>query len=312
LAFSYGILVLSGFSALLLWAFDGITDHLIPLFALGALAAFTMSQAGMVAHWSKQPGKRSSATRLMNLAGATATGITLCIVLVSKLTQGAWITLVLVAGMIATFLAVRRHYDFIARATETSATLEVGLLEPPIAVVPMRRWDAVSLKALRMAASISPKVFVVQVLTGDREVDDLTERWHHLVILPAQRLSIAAPTLIVRRSEYRSVLRPLFDVVMEISQRHANRAIAVVVPELVEPRWYHHLLHGQTAALMKHHLRSRGGPQVVIVNTPWYLRDWLPERRWLLAFRRQFRRKRQNPQTGAPDRRAPDSRAPDS
>jgi amino acid transporter len=284
LAFSHGIWALAGLSGMLLVVFGGITDHLIPLFAIGALSAFTTSQVGMMAHWRKRAGPGARAAYLLNLLGALATGATLLIVLVSKFGHGAWISISLVAGIIFALLAIRRHYDFIARATETPSTLEVGPLETPVAIVPMRRWDAVSLKALSLALGISRDVFVVQVLLGDRDVDDLRLRWRELAVEPAGRLGLPAPTLIVKRSEFRSLSAPLLQVVRELAERYSGRPLAVVLSELVEPRWYHYLLHGQTAALLRHQLRMHGGPELVIVNTPWYLRDWLPERYWLSRF----------------------------
>jgi hypothetical protein len=251
----------------------------------------------MVAHWRRYTGRGARFAGLMNLLGALATGGTLCIVLASKLSHGAWISVVLVGGMLLTFRAIRRHYDLIAHATESSATLEAGPLEAPVAVVPMRRWDAVSLKALFMAAGISRDVYVVQVLTGDREVEELAPRWSELVEKPARKLGLPPPVLIVKRSQFRKLSVPLLDAVDEIARKHAGRAIAVVIPELVEARWYHSLLHGQTAAILRHQLRARGGPQLVIVTTPWYLRDWLPERHWLSSFaRRLWRRRTDGPQ----------------
>jgi amino acid transporter len=298
LTFSHGILILSGLSALLLCAFGGITDHLIPLFALGALGAFTMSQLGMVRHWRKQPGAHARIARNMNLVGALATGLTLCCVLVAKFAEGAWITLILVTGMLSTFLAVRRHYDFIAKAIQTDATLEIGPLEPPVAVVPMRTWESVSLKALRMAMSLSPRVFVVQILTRDRPMDDLRSRWRELAVLPSERLGFASPELLVKESEYRQVLEPLLETVTQIAREHEPRAVLVVLPELVEARWYQYFLHSQTIALLAQRLRTRGGKQVVIVRTPWHLTDWLPERRWLLRRPQNVARRRPaKPQT---------------
>lgn len=300
LAFSRGVLVLAAMAAVLLIAFDGITDHLIPLFALGALSAFTMSQAGMVAHWHQRPERGARRARLMNLLGAVATGATFCVVLASKFAHGAWMSVVLVGGMLITFRAIRRHYDFIARASETSATLDAAPLGAPVAVVPMRRWDTVSLKALLVAVSSSKDVYVVQVLTGDREVDDLTPRWSELVEQPARRLGLPVPMLVVKRSVYRSVFAPLLEAVDDIAARHAGRIVAVVVPELVEARWYHYLLHGQTAALLRHHLRAHERPELVIISTPWYLRDWVPERDWLARFARRLGHR-----SGAPDDKAP-------
>lgn len=286
LVFSHGIWLLALCSGILLVLFGGVTDRLIPLFAIGALFAFTMSQAGMVGHWRARTGPRARVALIMNGLGACATGLTLLVVLVSKFHEGAWMSVVLAGGMVLLFTQVRRHYDFIARATATDDTLELGPQAPPIVVVPMRRWDAISLKALRLAVTLSPDVFVIQITTGDRAVDDLAARWSELVRTPAAEQQLPQPRLIVRRSEYRRLLEPLVDAVLELAQRDTARAIAVVIPELIEPRWYQQLLHGHTAALLKHELRARGEPRVVIINTPWYLRDWLPERRWLRLGRR--------------------------
>jgi amino acid transporter len=290
LTFSHGILLLSGLSALLLCLFGGITDRLIPLFALGALGAFTMSQVGMVRHWRKQRGAHARLASFTNLLGALATGLTLCCVLLAKFSAGAWVTLILVGAMLATFLAVRRHYDFIERAIHTAATLEIGPLEPALAVVPMRTWQGVSLKALRLAMSLSPRVCVLQILTRDRHVDDLRPRWRELAVLPTERLGLPTPELVVKESEYRQVLEPVLDAVREIARQHPDRAVLVVLPELVEARWYHSFLHSHTGAMLAHRLKAQGGKQVVIVRAPWHLRDWVPERHWLLRFRPLARR----------------------
>ena len=285
LAYSHGILVLGVLAGMLLIAFGGITDHLIPLFAVGALSAFTMSQAGMVWHWRKQPDPGARGKLLLNAIGTIATGTTALVVLVAKFSEGAWISLLIIGGTLVLFRRVQRHFAFLARATATDASLDVGPPRPPLAVVPLRRWDAVALKALRFALGFAPDVIAVQVLTGDREVDDLTARWDELARRPARRLAIKAPDLIVLRSEYRTLFAPLLELVRKLERRHPDRQIAVIVPELVERRWYHFLLHTHSASLLKTLLLFQGGPQVVIVSAPWYLRDWLPERRNLEARR---------------------------
>jgi amino acid transporter len=288
LAFSYGILVLCAMSAILLIVFGGITEGLIPLFAIGALSAFTMSQVGMIAHWRKQQGARARRGLVLNTIGAGATAVTLCIVLVSKIREGAWITILLAGGMILLFREVRRHYDFIAEVTATDASLDVGPPRPPIAVIPMRRWDAVTLKALRFGVGFAPDVVAVQVLTQDRDVDDLTCRWQELVVEPARAQGMNPPTLVALRSEYRQLFAPLLGLVTDLAHQHPDRQIAVIVPELIELRWYHYLLHNHTASIIKTLLLFRGGPQIVIVSTPWYLRDWMPERRRMVRFRGSF------------------------
>jgi amino acid transporter len=288
LSFSFGICVLSALTGVLLVVFGGITNSLIPLFAIGALLGFTFSQAGMVAHWRKHA--RAAARKIaLNALGALATGATLCVVLISKLSEGAWLALVLIFAMIALFRRVEAHYDFVTAVTATEASLEVGPWQSPIAVVPLRRWDAVSLKALRFATRLAPRIVAVQVLSDDRRADDLLARWPALVEEPARRLSLPAPELRVIYSEYRQLLAPLLGFIAELASEHRDRQIAVVLPELVEPRWYQSLLHNHTAALLRALLLRRGGPQVIVVTTPWYLDDWLPERR-VLPQTERFRR----------------------
>jgi amino acid transporter len=289
LSFSFGILVLAVLAGLLLVIFRGICDALIPLFAIGALLGFTMSQVGMVAHWRKVGGGAARRAMYLNAAGALATGATLSVVLVSKLTEGAWLTLLLVLGMLLLFRKVHAHYAFVARVTDTRASLEVGPSQPPIAVLPIRRWDAVSLKALRFATRLTPRVIAVQVLAGDEQTQELSETWPNLVEKPARALGLAPPELKVLRSKYRQLLQPLLDFISELAKNHPDHQVVVVIPELVKPHWYHYLLHNHTAALLRTMLLLRGGPQVVVVTTPWYLEDWLPEQRVLTKRRGLFR-----------------------
>jgi amino acid transporter len=286
LAFSHGIIVLSVFSALLLVVFGGITDALIPLFAVGALLAFTMSQAGMVVHWRKQRAPHATRAGILNGVGALATGVTLAIVLASKFSEGAWLSVLLVSGMLLLFRQVRRHYDFIGKAIATEASLAEAPVRPPFAIVPIRRWDAVALKALRVAVSMSTDVVAVQVLTGDRECDNLTARWKELVETPARKLGLNPPRLVILPTHYRQLYGPLLAFVNERASEHPDRQIAVVVPQLVEARWYHAFLHNHASSVLKALLLLRGGPQIILINTPWYLRDWLPERRRIFAWRR--------------------------
>ncbi len=285
LTFSHGIVALAILSGMLLIVFRGVTDLLIPLFAVGALSAFTISQIGMVAHWRKQSGARAKRGLILNATGAVATGATLLVVLVSKFTEGAWISVTLVAGMLLLFRKVRAHHDFIRRATATSSSLALEPERASIAVVPMRRWDCVALKAMTFAIGMADEVIAVQVLTGDREVDDLTSRWNALAVEPSQREGRDPPKLVVLRSEYRQLYTPLLDFVTKLECENPSRPIAVIVAEVVEPRWYQQLLYTHTGSLMKEFLLFRGGPQTVIVNTPFYLDRWKPEQDRLRAGR---------------------------
>ncbi|XYH96170.1 APC family permease [Sorangium sp. So ce1128] len=274
LAFSYGIAVLAGLSALLLIVFQGITDSLIPLFAVGAFLAFTMSQAGMVAHWNRVRGPHFRLHLAINATGATATAATLVVIIVSKFTEGAWVSTLLVIAAFLLFRGVKRHYEQLDDAVRAHEPLDLTPPPPPpIVVVPIRRWDLVAQKGLRFALQLSPEVYALQVLLDDPRVEDLSGEWHDLVEEPAKATGVPAPRLVVVRSRYRRLFRPLLRFITTIARAHPDRQVAVVVPEVVESRWYHYLLHNHTASILKWLLLFRGGKSVVIVNTPFYLYD---------------------------------------
>jgi hypothetical protein len=151
LVYSYGIYVLTALSALLLVIFGGITDRLIPLFAVGAFLAFTLSQAGMVAHWVRVGGPSRTRNIVVNGVGAAATGTTLIVVLVAKFAEGAWVMVLLIPVLLATFGAVRRHYHAVSIEIANPLPLDVRNIRPPIVIVPMREWNKMSQKGLRFA-----------------------------------------------------------------------------------------------------------------------------------------------------------------
>jgi amino acid transporter len=271
LAFSYGLLVLTFFSAVLLVAFGGVTDRLIPLFAVGALLAFTVSQAGMVAHWHKL--KVHGPRLWINAIGATATGVTVLLVIVSKFVEGAWLSVIIVLALVAILRGVRRHHDAVEQALHTDLSVEFNRARPRIAVVPVRRWDATTVKGLRFAASFASEVVAVQVLTGDQPEDDLKAEWHERVELPAERASIGPPQLVVLRSQYRKRLGPLLRFVCDLAESRPDQQVAIIVPELAERRWYHSLMRTHVASVLRAMLLVRGGPDIVIVSAPWFEHD---------------------------------------
>jgi len=275
LVYSYGIYVLSALAALLLIIFGGITDRLIPLFAVGAFLAFTLSQAGMVAHWLRVGGPHRTRNLIINGIGAAATGVTLIVVLVAKFAEGAWVTALLIPAMLAVFGAVRRHYHGVAREIANPHPLDVTNIQQPIVIVPMHQWNKVSQKALRFALKLSPDIFVVQVRAGHVGESDLARRWAEYVEEPTKDAHLPTPQLVTLDSPYRHVFTPLFGYIVEMNRRHPERQIAVLIPELIAARWYQHLLHNKRAALLKALLFLRGNfpgdEDVVVVNVPWYL-----------------------------------------
>lgn len=268
LVFSYGISVLALLSGILLTLFGGITDRLIPLFAVGAFLAFTLSQAGMVVHWCR---RQAWHAMLINGLGATATGITVLVVLTAKFTEGAWITVLLIPSLLVVMIAVHHHYLALEREIELHTPINLTHLEPPIVIVPLQGWNKIAEKGLRFAIHLSTEVHALQVRVSEGS-EDLRKSWVHLIEGPALELGLPVPKLTVVDSQYRRLFRPILDFVNEIEQQHPGRYIAVLIPELVERHWYHYILHNQRAAVLKALLLLKGNQFISVVNVPWYLR----------------------------------------
>jgi len=270
LLFSHGIYALTGFTALILIIFNGVTDRLIPLYAIGAFLAFTLSQAGMVKHWHKTlDAPHRHFKMFVNGLGAIATGITLIVVLFSKFLAGAWVTAILVPFLILIMMMVKRHYVRVKRETEDPTPLRLTGLEPPIVVIPMARWDKITEKAMRFGMLMSPVVKVVHVDSDDS--DALGCVWEEMVLKPVREHNMSEPELVTVKSTYRTILSPLMDYVLKLEDENPGRKIAVLLPELVVRHWWENLLHNQRVQLLKLLLLLKGNQRIVVVNIPWYL-----------------------------------------
>jgi amino acid transporter len=282
LVYTTGILLLCAMAAGLLTIFGGITDRLIPLFAVGALLAFTMSQWGMVAHWRRVGGPHARRSLVLNGLGAVATSLTVLVVIVTKFTEGAWITVLVIPLFMLFFLAARHSHERVDRAimgegTESSP-LSFASAEPPIVIVPLRRLDRVARKGLQFALSISSEVQAVLVVTDDVTADErcassLSASWHDLVDVPALAAGHSSVSFVTLPSAYREFITPFLTYVRDVAAAHPNRYIAVVIPEVVERRWYDALFASHRPALLKAVLRVRGGPRVLVVDAPWHVGD---------------------------------------
>ncbi len=270
LVYSEGIYVLAVLSGVLLIIFQGVTDRLIPLFAIGAFLAFTLSQAGMVGHWRRNPGRGAIHSMVVNGLGAVATGITLVVVLVAKFTSGAWVSVLLIAGMMSAMMWVHRHYNQVAEEVRCPNPLQFENLGPLIVIVPIQSWSMISQRALQFALTLSPEVHALHVGTED-ETTALQDNWKQLVEDPVTRAGGTPPNLVTLTSPYRLIIKPILDYVLDVEAKNPGRQIAVIVPELVERHWYHYPLHNQRAELLKALLLVRGSRNIVLINVPWYI-----------------------------------------
>lgn len=271
LVFSQGIYVLTFLAGVLLVIFKGITDRLIPLYAVGAFLAFTLSQAGMVVHWKKRGGSGSVHSMFLNGLGAIATFITVCVVLIAKFVEGAWIIFLLIPALVLLMKAITRQYLRIGKEIESDTPLEITRSKPPVVVLPIASWNKATKKALRFAFDLSQDIRVVHIQMAEHDCKDLENRWEELAVTPARAAGLAAPQLELQLSPYRRILTPIIQIAVREAKRHPDRQIAVVIPELIERRWYNHFLHNQRAAVLKTLLYFLGNKNIVVVNVPWYV-----------------------------------------
>ncbi|PYT75486.1 MAG: APC family permease [Acidobacteria bacterium] len=270
LVYTQGILVLAALAGVLLAIFGGVTDRLIPLYAVGAFLAFTLSQAGMVGHWRRVGGKGATRSMLINGLGAFATGITVIVVLVAKFVEGAWITVLLIPGLLLAMRLVRRHYHAVFLEVRSKTPLELTDTTPPLVILPVQGWNRIVKKALRFAFKISPNIRAIHVDCGQGS-EIFRDEWCRFVEQAAMVAGLAAPELVVLPSPFRLVLAPIVDYVLEAERANPGQQIAVLVPELVERHWYHHLFHNKRASVLKALLLLRGNQRIIVINVPWYL-----------------------------------------
>jgi amino acid transporter len=273
LVYTYGIVVLALLTCFLLVVFGGVTDRLIPLYAVGAFLAFTLSQFGMVVHWRKKRGPHWLKSAFVNGLGGFVTGVTVIVVLVAKFAEGAWITVIFIPFLIFFFRVVRRHYHRVS--VETSCP---GPVVPeneaahPIVVVPVEHWSQISKQALEFASRLSPEVIAVHVEPGDHS-EFLHMDWERYVDQPFRAAGIEPPKLTSLPSPYRFVVVPIVQFVLELSRKNPERRILVVIPELVEDHWYEYFLHNQRARLLEWTLLARGNHRIFTVSSPYYIAD---------------------------------------
>jgi len=268
LLYSWGIYVLVVLTAVLLILFGGVTDRLIPLYAIGAFMAFTLSQAGMVMHWKRQG--KARIRMFVNGLGAVATGITTVVVLVAKFVEGAWITALLIAVLILLMRAVNRHYVRVEKETFLDVPFVPSDVSEPIVVLPMDRWSRITEKALAFGLSMSTDVRCLHVQVAD-EPDDICKVWDEDVAAPLRDAGKGMPKLIVLKSPFRYILAPVVDYILKTERESENRNICVLVPELVVRHWWENLMHNRRADLLKVMLLVRGNRRIVVINIPWYL-----------------------------------------
>jgi hypothetical protein len=226
-----------------------------------------------VVHWRKLGGRGARTSRLINGAGALATGITLVVVAVSKFSEGAWLTVVVVLLLVLFFTRVNRHYKEVARQIATIDPLELPTPQAPIAVVAAGAWSKLTQQALKFALRLTQDIYVVQIRTERDVIEDLADSWDLLIGNPARAAGIPLPKRVTLTSDVRRFFGPFVDFVQQLEHDNPEKDIVVVIPDLVMSHWYEHMLHNNRGAFLRTLLRQRCGSRTVVVNTPFHLHE---------------------------------------
>ena len=271
LVFAQGVYALAILTGILLIIFGGVTDRLIPLYAVGAFLAFTLSQAGMVVHWRRHGGQDAKRNMLLNGLGAFATGITTAVVLVAKFVDGAWITVLLIPVLILMMRAVQRHYALVGLEINTTQPVETANLREPIVLLPLDRWSLVADKAIRYAWTLSKEIHVMHVHCGE-ETESLCRKWGEMVEKPARAAGLPLPKLVVLDSPYRFIVKPIVNYAIEQQVANPDRNITMLIPELVESHWYHYVLHNNRPEAIRALLLFNGNQRITVASLPYHLK----------------------------------------
>ena len=260
LVFSNGILILGGTAAALLVLFGGSTHALIPLYAVGVFLSFTLSQASMVRRWlvRHEPGWRWR--WWLNAVGATTTGLVVVVITGTKFTHGAWVVVLLIPLLVMLFVAIRRHYADVAGQLSLDGYGGPPPMEHTVLVLAGDLHKGV-IHALQYARTLSPSVKGVYVELDPEKTRRLEEKWI--------KWGMGVP-LVVLSSPYRSLLQPLLEYLNHLLALGDNHMVTIVIPEFVTKHWWQHLLHNQTAFLIKGTLLFR--KNVVVTDVPYHLR----------------------------------------
>jgi hypothetical protein len=269
LAFSNGIIMLAGFAIVLIVAFKAEPTKLIQLYVVGVFVSFTLSQAGMIRHWTRHlkdeddPSvrRRMMRSRVINAIGLAMTGTVLVIVLITKFLQGAWIAILAMAVLFMLMKGIRGHYDRVSEELVSDLDEDMKLPSRVHGIVLVSKLHKPTLRALAYARAARPSVLeAVTVSVDPDETEALRREW--------DERGIEVP-LKVLDSPYREITRPVVEYVKNVRRSSPRDVLTVYIPEYVVGHWWEHILHNQSALRLKGRLLFT--PGVVVASVPWQL-----------------------------------------
>ncbi len=270
LAFSNGILLLSGFAILLIVIFQASPTRLIQLYIIGVFVSFVCSQTGMIRHWNRLLRSTTDArarrhmyrSRVINTIGACFTAVVLVIVLLSKFASGAWIVVVAMPVIWLTMRGIHRHYANVALELVPPQDTPVTTLPASNrAIVLVSKLHLPTLRALAYARATRPSLLeAITVEVDEAETLRLKEEW--------DRSGLGIPLTIIA-SPYREITRPVMAYVKRLRRESPRDIVTVYIPEYVLGHWWEQVLHNQTALRLKTRLLQLRG--VVVASVPYQL-----------------------------------------
>ncbi len=262
LVFSNGIIGLSFFAILLVFLFGGRTHFLIPLYAVGVFLSFTISQAGMVVRHYKLREKNWIPSLIMNATGMVTTAVVLVVISVFKFTHGAWMVIVLIPILVYTFHRIHVHYTMFARElSQSHYDMVIGdKVTEHIVVIPISGLHRGVMNAIRYGQSISQDLRICFVQTDEESGQRMRAAWN--AKFPDRKLHFL-------ESPYRSISEPILKFIDDVSKEHPAEFITVIFPEFMTAKWYHQLLHNQTAWVIKLSLIYK--KRVIVTSVKYHL-----------------------------------------
>lgn len=271
LAFSNGILFLAFAAVAFIVAFRAEVTALIQLYIVGVFVSFTLSQIGMVRHWTRllrtetdtSVRRKMVRSRIINTVGFIATGAVLVVVIVTKFVAGAWIAILAMGALFIIMKLIHRHYNTVARELEQQAddARDIVLPSRNHAIVLVSKMHLPTLRALAYARATRPDTLeAITVSVDDAETRELVHRW--------EDSDITVPLKVIA-SPYREITRPVLDYVKRVTNESPRTVVTVFIPEYVVGHWWEQVLHNQSALRLKGRLLFM--PNVMVTSVPWQL-----------------------------------------
>ncbi|MGG1554357.1 APC family permease [Paenibacillus ferrarius] len=261
LSYNYGIITLGALASLLLIGFKGRTDALIPLYAIGVFLSFTLAQSGLVRKWYRERVSGWVGKLIINGLGGLVSLAVLIIFCMTKFSEGAWIVIVVTPIMLLLITKISRHYDDVANQLRIDLVQERVCTKEPVIIVPVAGIHRAVAQSLNYAKSLSPNVIAFYVSFSDEDEEAMQEKWQ--IWDPGIRL-------VVFKSRYRTILKPLAEFIERIDTHVSEKqSIMVILPQFIPKKWWHRLLHNQSASRIRSKLQA--DKDIVVATVPYHL-----------------------------------------